>query len=151
MPGDLRIKITSTLGQDTYAFMLKRYRLGLEAAVNNFLNTAVRYAPRRTGRSAQRMYLRRVVASDLVNTWQLVLSKPLFWTLTGTRPHIIRPKKAKVLRWEDAGGVHFAKFVRHPGTQPQDWMKRALRESNIPRFVIGVARELGEGGHGVGL
>lgn len=52
----------------------------------------------------------------------------------GTRPHIIRPVKAKALRWAAAGGatlsgrpksgaaVHFARVVHHPGTRPYPFM-----------------------------
>jgi hypothetical protein len=29
------------------------------------------------------------------------------------------------LRWNDAGGVHFARVVNHPGTQPDDYMDKA--------------------------
>jgi hypothetical protein len=49
-----------------------------------------------------------------------------------TRPHIIRPRVAKVLRFEtSAGEVVFARSVRHPGTKAQhilrDGVKRAGR------------------------
>lgn len=33
----------------------------------------------------------------------------------GTRPHEIRPKKKKALRWAGGGLFHFAKVVKHPG------------------------------------
>ena len=33
----------------------------------------------------------------------------------GTRPHIIRPKEKKALRWVMGNRFIFAKFVRHPG------------------------------------
>lgn len=52
----------------------------------------------------------------------------------GTRPHIIRPKTAKALRWASGGNatlagrprggapVQFAKVVHHPGTKPYPFM-----------------------------
>jgi hypothetical protein len=52
----------------------------------------------------------------------------------GTKPHIIRPKNAKALRWASAGNsrlsgaprsgapVMFAKVVHHPGTRPYPFM-----------------------------
>jgi hypothetical protein len=49
------------------------------------------------------------------------------FVLRGTRPHIIRPRRAKALRFEVGGGVVFAKVVRHPGTRANDFMGRALR------------------------
>ncbi|MGW1501186.1 hypothetical protein ACWCQW_21845 [Streptomyces mirabilis] len=50
------------------------------------------------------------------------------FVLEGTRPHIIRPRRAKgVLRFEVDGQVVFAKVVRHPGTRPNNFLARALR------------------------
>ncbi|MFF1834244.1 hypothetical protein ACFVXE_08565 [Streptomyces sp. NPDC058231] len=48
--------------------------------------------------------------------------------LDGTRPHIIRPRRAKALRFEVGGRVVYAAYVRHPGTKPNNFLKRALRE-----------------------
>ncbi|MFJ4627194.1 hypothetical protein [Streptomyces sp. NPDC088847] len=47
--------------------------------------------------------------------------------LDGTRPHIIRPRRARALRFEAGGEVVFAQKVRHPGTRPNDFLARALR------------------------
>ncbi|MEC3994980.1 hypothetical protein VSR01_16165 [Actinacidiphila sp. DG2A-62] len=47
----------------------------------------------------------------------------------GTRPHIIRPRrKTGVLRFVVDGEVVYARVVRHPGTKPNDFLGRALRE-----------------------
>jgi hypothetical protein len=49
----------------------------------------------------------------------------------GTRPHIIRPRRAKALRWVNARGeVVFAQVVRHPGTHPNRYL-----EDNLPLAV----------------
>lgn len=49
--------------------------------------------------------------------------------LDGTPPHTIRPRKPKgVLRFVIDGEVVYAKYVRHPGTKPNDFLRRALRE-----------------------
>lgn len=49
--------------------------------------------------------------------------------LDGTPPHTIRPRKKKgVLRFVIDGEVVYAKYVRHPGTKPNNFMGRALRE-----------------------
>ncbi|MFD6936263.1 hypothetical protein ACFWAP_08940 [Streptomyces goshikiensis] len=50
------------------------------------------------------------------------------YVLDGTRPHIIRPRRAKALRFEIRGREIFAAYVRHPGTRPNDFLGRALRE-----------------------
>lgn len=46
----------------------------------------------------------------------------------GTRPHVIRPKNAKVLRFVVGGRVVYAKVVHHPGTRANPFLDRALRE-----------------------
>ncbi len=43
----------------------------------------------------------------------------------GTRPHKIRPKNKKALRWAGAGGFIFSRLVYHPGYIGDDYMKRA--------------------------
>ncbi len=47
------------------------------------------------------------------------------FVLFGTKPHLIKPKKKKILRWAGGGAFHFAKVVHHPGNKPDDWIKRA--------------------------
>lgn len=44
----------------------------------------------------------------------------------GTRPHIIRPRRKKALRFHTAGVVVFATKVRHPGTRGSRFLERAL-------------------------
>ncbi|MDX2730997.1 hypothetical protein [Streptomyces sp. PA03-2a] len=50
------------------------------------------------------------------------------WVNEGTRPHIIRPRRKRVLRFEIRGREVFAAYVRHPGTKPNPFMARALRQ-----------------------
>lgn len=40
----------------------------------------------------------------------------------GTRPHEIRPKNKKALRWAGGGLFHFAKVVKHPGYRGDAYM-----------------------------
>jgi len=47
----------------------------------------------------------------------------------GTRPHIIRPVRARALRFEVRGEVVFAKYVHHPGSSPQYFMRRAFERT----------------------
>jgi|ERR1700722_2066651 len=47
----------------------------------------------------------------------------------GTKPHVIRPRRANVLAWEGDGGQgdwHYAKVVHHPGTPPLSVFGNAL-------------------------
>jgi hypothetical protein len=69
----------------------------------------------------------------------------------GTRPHIIRPRRARVLAWGGArtlGGrlrrgsraTNFARFVRHPGTRAQPYLvpgiKKALERAGITANIV---------------
>lgn len=48
--------------------------------------------------------------------------------LEGTRPHLIRPRRAQFLRFQVAGGrTVYTKLVRHPGTKPVPFLQEALR------------------------
>lgn len=44
----------------------------------------------------------------------------------GTRPHVILPRNAKLLRFETGDGVVFAAKVNHPGTQATNVLVRGL-------------------------
>lgn len=46
----------------------------------------------------------------------------------GTAPHIIRPRRAQVLRFNVGGRTVYAKVVNHPGTRARPFLDRALRE-----------------------
>jgi len=58
----------------------------------------------------------------------------------GTRPHIIRPRNAQVLRFQVNGRTVFARVVHHPGTRPRPFLDRALREIAAPRGYTIVRR-----------
>ncbi|MFE0545213.1 hypothetical protein [Streptomyces sp. NPDC058891] len=49
------------------------------------------------------------------------------FVIEGTRPHVIRPRRARALRFEVGGQVVFAAYARHPGTRPNPFLQRALR------------------------
>ena len=59
----------------------------------------------------------------------------------GTRPHVIKPKKRKALRWTSGGEFVFAKFVRHPGYKGDAYLVDAAREA-IRRMPEIVARAM---------
>lgn len=63
----------------------------------------------------------------------------------GTRPHIIRPKRARTLvfrvkepktkRTVESGGVVFATRVSHPGTKPQGLFEQAIEKIDFKELV----------------
>ncbi|MEU0317215.1 HK97 gp10 family phage protein [Nocardioides sp. NPDC006273] len=46
----------------------------------------------------------------------------------GTKPHIIRPKRAKALRFKVGGKTVYAMVVHHPGTRARPFLDRALTD-----------------------
>lgn len=51
------------------------------------------------------------------------------YVIFGTRPHVIRPKDKKALRWAVPGGFAFAKEVNHPGYRGDDYFTKARDEA----------------------
>lgn len=49
------------------------------------------------------------------------------YVVNGTVPHIIRPQRAKALRFTVGGRTVFAHVVNHPGTRANDFLTKALR------------------------
>lgn len=47
----------------------------------------------------------------------------------GTKPHVIKPRRKKVLSWKGPEGRVFATAVNHPGTEPRPWLRLALQET----------------------
>ncbi len=43
----------------------------------------------------------------------------------GTKPHTIKPRDKKALRWGGGGKFFFAKAVKHPGYKGDRWLLRA--------------------------
>lgn len=55
-----------------------------------------------------------------------------------TRPHLIRRKRARALRWfAEGGGVRFAEAVEHPGTSGVGMMRDSLAEIELSERRIG--------------
>lgn len=79
--------------------------------------------------------LRASIQGELTRSWTL---RPRFtvgsnveyaaYVNDGTRPHIIRPRNARALRFMVGGQVVYARVVHHPGTRANPFLDRALRE-----------------------
>jgi len=94
---------------------------------------AVQYAPVRTG------FLRRNIIWRVEGLTGRVVSQAPYSAFVefGTRPHMIFPRRARALRFEVGGQVVFARYVRHPGTRGQFFMRRALYDAlnRLSEFV----------------
>lgn len=62
----------------------------------------------------------------------------------GTRPHVIKPKNKKALRWAGADGRFiFARAVNHPGYRGDAYLVEAARKAirRMPEIVQNALRE----------
>lgn len=46
----------------------------------------------------------------------------------GSRPHVIRPRRAKALRFRIGGRIVYATYVNHPGTKGTKFLDRAVSD-----------------------
>lgn len=51
------------------------------------------------------------------------------FVIFGTRPHIIRPRRARALRFTVGGRTVYAKVVHHPGYRGHDFLTEAMQQS----------------------
>lgn len=51
------------------------------------------------------------------------------YVIYGTRPHIIRPRRARALRFTAGGRTVYSAVVHHPGSRPNNFLGQALREA----------------------
>jgi len=49
----------------------------------------------------------------------------------GTKPHEIRPRRKKALRWAAGGAFAFARGVKHPGYRGDAWLVRAAARAPL--------------------
>ena len=109
--------------------MTNASRAELREASRQVVNRAKVLAPVRTGR------LRSSIRAEPPRIFSLRGSVTVGSDLEyaamvndGTRPHVIRPRAKQVLRFQVGGRTVFAKVVNHPGTKPNPFLDRALRE-----------------------
>jgi hypothetical protein len=87
---------------------------------------AVRRAPGSMGTTI-RAQIRSGAGGDFVGVIN-VRHPAALYVIGGTRPHVIRPRRVGgVLRFTVNGQVVYARYVNHPGTRPNDFLRQALR------------------------
>ena len=103
-------------------------------------------APARTGKFKRTIvpYARNFVAGVEFLNYPKLGQKLRHWIVEGTKPHIIRAKRAKALRfpWVRMQRWGYFKKVRHPGTRPDDFIGEGIRE--FDNRVEGWLEVLGE-------
>jgi hypothetical protein len=124
-------------------------RLGLRVVREAKLRVA-----RKTGNTGRTIH----IASHSATEVRIVAGGAAVFLERGTRPHVIRPKNKKVLRWgatpadrrlsgrlRKGGNAIFAREVHHPGTRARPFMapavKVALQQSHLSEAIIEVWNE----------
>jgi hypothetical protein len=108
----------------------------LDRRATNVQLHMVRGAPKRTGRLVSTIRKNRGRSALGPHVDILVgrrgLTDYLGYILRGTPPHLIRAIQNRpnaTLRFMVGGRIVYARVVRHPGTEPNDFMNRALPEA----------------------
>jgi hypothetical protein len=104
-------------------------RAMLKGQGRRFVSFAQDEAPKRTGVFASKIFYRTFSRGD-VEELNVFTPQPLGkWITEGTRPHVIRVKRARFLRfyWPKVGRVVYFKSVNHPGTKANPFLSRAYR------------------------
>jgi HK97 gp10 family phage protein len=106
-------------------------RMAMHLVMDMAVVTAKREAPVRSGHLSQSLRSRPVTGSFFDGGVEGGIQSPLpyaSYVEDGTRPHLIEPRFRKALRWPaGASGFAFAQRVRHPGTDPNPFMDRAVK------------------------
>lgn len=108
----------------------------MEPQVQRITTRARQLAPVRTGklRSSVRMDRRAssgryAAAGTPISQYEISANTPYAgYVIFGTRPHVIRVKRARVLT---DGKTFFGRQVRHPGTKANNFLQKALDEVGL--------------------
>ena len=71
-------------------------------------------------------------------TWRVDAEVPVIQAATtdrGASPHIIRPRRAKALRFVVDGRVVYARIVHHPGNAPSRWFSDVMSPAGVRRIL----------------
>ena len=104
-----------------------RWALAMDAVVRRIAGEVLtrfqKTAPKKSGRLVASAY----IVSPQAPTWLMKVDAPYAAVVEfGSRPHVILPRRARVLHFFVGGEEVFAKRVRHPGTKGQFIIKKAI-------------------------
>ena len=98
----------------------------MERRVRRVEQEAIRRAPGSVGRGI-RASIQRGPGGEFRGVIRSTHPASIY-LVNGTRPHIIRPRNPSgVLRFMVGGQVVYARYVNHPGTRRNDYLRDALR------------------------
>lgn len=90
---------------------------------------AVRARQLAPGRMGDRITVEPTVTGRGVAVDLAVYHPAAGYVIHGTRPHVIVPRRGRALRFRVRGRTVFAARVRHPGSAPNNFLMRAVRET----------------------
>lgn len=96
----------------------------------------------KTGALRRSLYLRSVSGGYAIGH-DLKMAPHAIFVHWGTRPHIIKPSKRKVLRWAAGGRFIFAKWARHPGYKGDPYLITSANQA-VAEFPAMLARITGD-------
>lgn len=141
--------------------MLKIELTGAEAVRQQFQALAPKVQASALARLAQKVYadvrdgadrhtisgklfasvkLRKVNANEYFVGHDLQIAPHAAFVVLGTRPHKIRPREKRALRWPVGGGFRFARVVNHPGYKGDNYLQDASNQA--PRHFAAIIQEL---------
>lgn len=84
--------------------------------------------PVKTGTLRRSIGMDLAVAGNQMTLGVFAKARHASFVEQGTRPHAIRPKRARVLRFQAGGRTVFAAHVDHPGTRPRPFLRPAIED-----------------------
>ena len=137
---DFEINIADKVG-DLPAYGARYIKAGIKLIAEHLRNEMQVQSPVRTGNLR-----RKIRKPQMISDYEqgIAIEAP-YWkdVQFGTRPHEIRPVRAKALRFKWHGKYVYFKRVQHPGTKPNPFITRA--QNNIRARMDFILAELSGG------
>ena len=99
------------------------------AVQNVYLPEIVKVTPKQTGDTANGW--RVLIESNKVYLVNIRFGDIVKFLEDGTKPHVIRPRRAKALRFELGDKIVFAKKVHHPGIKARKFIQKTLNDKTL--------------------
>lgn len=136
------VKVSGTsglrAGRAGWQAAAREWTKSVEALVERELQAKAPVSPKHGGALRKSIRSRSAVGASRAEI-VFTASDVARFVIDGTRPHEIRPKTAKALFWE--GADHPVAVVHHPGTRPNDFVRRAI-EPLRPEIQAALSRAL---------
>jgi len=113
-------------GRKALSAGLTRFTLSLFRSVHKVIDEGKSFTPR-TG------HLQQSIRADLSKVHEgkaEIVANASYAPFVefGTKPHLIKPERRQTLRWATDSGYAFAKLVKHPGSKPYPFFRKAIEE-----------------------